>query len=165
MVLLCVSFSVVVFIGLPIFEGYFSNSLLATRSMESISDDSRFHLIQQAFDEGTTYPLLGMGPNNFVLKYGQFTHNTYLELLVSSGFPAVLIYIGILLRFICLQFKRFRKTGDRTFLMFFIYACTFFVDNIFYVFVGNMWLMGLFFIVVGHSEQYYKNYIYETKRT
>lgn len=156
--------ALVIVVGFPIFDGYFSDSLLAKRSMENVSDDSRLYLIRKAIDEGTNYPLLGMGPNNFALKYKMFTHNSYLELLVSSGFPAMLIYIYMLIRFVYLQIRRYRRTGDRTFLMFFIYACTFFVDNIFYVFVGNMWLMGLFFIVVGHSEHYYKSYIYETKR-
>lgn len=151
-------------LGLPLLEGLFSDSLLAARFMESFTEDSRFELIRIAISEGVNHPLVGIGPNNFALKYGLFTHTTYMELLVSSGFPAMIIYIYIVVRFIYLQVKRYRRTGDRTFLMFFVYACTFFVDNIFYVFVGNMWLMGLFFIVVGHSEQYYKSYIYEIKR-
>ena len=156
--------SLVVIIGWPIFYDYFSNSLLGMRTMENVSEDARYFLFRNAIDEGINNPLLGLGPSNFLLKYRMFTHNTYLELLVSSGFIAMLIFVCLIIRFVYLQIRRYRHTKDRTYLMFLVYIVFFAVDNLFYVFIGDMWLMGPFFIIVGHSELYYKKYIYETKR-
>jgi len=163
-VMLFIGASLIIFVGWPILNDYLNNSLLGGRVMENVLEDARYFLVRDAINEATNHPLLGLGPDNFRIKYRMFTHNTYLELLVSSGFPAMIFFISLITRFIYLQIKRYIKTKDRSFLMFFIFASFFAVDNLFYVFTGDMWLMGPFFIIVGHSELYYKNYIYETKR-
>lgn len=147
----------IVILAQPIVNRYLSNSLLSERFIENVKDDVRITLIHNAMYESSNRPLLGIGPNNFVEKYSMFTHNTYLELLVSSGLPAVIIYIMITFRFMLIQLKRYKRTKDKTFLMFFVYAAVFIVSNVFYVYIGNLWLMGIFFITVGHSEAYFKN--------
>ena len=57
------------------------------------SDEIRIQLYMQALTEFVKNPLIGMGFNNFVLEYGNYTHSTYVEPLACSGMMGVLYLI------------------------------------------------------------------------
>lgn len=150
--------AVVLIYGLPIFNEYYSNSFLSVRSEEALTEDSRFYLIVKGLEEGIKHPILGLGPNNFVLKYDAYTHCSYTELFACSGLPALFLYLAIIYRFITKNIGMYRKTKDKIFNLFVIFGLIFSLYNFLYVFVGNLWLMAFFYVILGHSENYYRKY-------
>ena len=152
-------FVIMLLYGLPIFNEYYSNSFLAERTETSITEDSRFFLIRKGLEEGVKHPILGLGPNNFVLKYDAYTHCSYTELFACSGIFALFLYLAIIYHFLKKNIYFYRKTKDKVIMLFIIFGVIFSFYNFFYVFVGNLWLMAFFYIILGHNENYIKNNI------
>lgn len=137
----------------------FEGSLLQERYELEIEDDERTLVLKEAIDVGNSHPIAGVGPGNFVLqsRYHVFSHCTYTELYANSGFLASLIFIVIVASFIFKQFKRYRKHKDATYLFFMFFGIFFAVDNFFYVFYAQLWLMSFFVLVASHSETYFRS--------
>lgn len=137
-----------------IFEG----SLLQERYEYKLEDDDRTLVLQEAIDVGNSNPIVGVGPGNFVYysKYHIFSHCTYTELYANCGLVAVIIYIVIILYFVITQFKRYKNSRDNMYLFFLIFGIFFAIDNFFYVFYSEIWLMAFFILVASHSETYYR---------
>lgn len=140
--------------GLSIYEG----SYLSLRNEESYSEDSRLRLIRDAFEVGITHPIVGVGPGCFgKFKYGRsFSHCNYVELFANSGLLAMVLCIVMYWVFIKTQWKRYRQTKDHIILAFFVFGVIYAVDNVFYVYYSNTWLMSFFFLVTTHSDEYYR---------
>ena len=138
--------------GVSIYEG----SQLSYRN-ENVMEDSRSMLIMDAFEVGITHPLVGVGPGCFgKFKYGHsFSHCNYVELFANSGFLAMALCIALYWIFIKTQWKRFKRTKDRIILSFFVFGIFYALDNVFYVYYTNPWLMSFFFLVAMHSDSYY----------
>ncbi|MBQ8722166.1 MAG: O-antigen ligase family protein [Paludibacteraceae bacterium] len=136
----------------------YENSLLKKRNEIELKEDSRFELIVDALEAGSKSPIFGYGPGHAVTvtKTKHFTHNTFLELFVNTGILGVILYLVMLIRFIFLQFKRYRKYGDRMYFTFLIFGLFFFLDQMFYVFYTGLWLMSFFILVATHAEVYYR---------
>lgn len=140
-----------------IYEG----SNLSQRNEKSYLEDDRVELIQDAFEVGITHPLVGVGPGGFgQFKYGRsnFSHNNYMELFANSGLLAIVLCIVLYWKFIKCQWGRYKQTKDKMFLVFLTFGLMYIVDNMFYVFYINTWLIAFFFLVAMHGEQYYKKY-------
>ena len=139
--------------GLSIYEG----SNLSYRNEDSVMEDSRSKLIIDAFEVGITHPLVGVGPGCFgKFKYGHsFSHCNYVELFANSGFLAMALCIAMYWTFIKTQWKRYKRTKDRFILSFFIFGIIYAMDNVFYVYYTNPWLMSFFFLVAMHSDTYF----------
>lgn len=135
----------------------YDNSLLKVRNEIGIEDDSRTLLAKDAFKVGMNHFLWGVGNGNYVkYSYNQhFSHNTYLELFVNTGIIGFFIYLYMLIMYFNVQFKRYRYTGDKLFLMFMIFGVIYSLDNIFYVFYPYQWLIAFFILVSAHSDAYY----------
>lgn len=56
----------------------------------SDSDDLRMDLYRWAFEEFIDHPLWGMGFNQYVKEYGNYTHSTYAEPVACSGLLGLL---------------------------------------------------------------------------
>lgn len=141
-----------------ILENIFDGSLLQERYEVALEDDERVHVLREAIDVGNSHPLFGIGPGNFVLqsKHHVFSHCSYTELYANSGFPAVIIFVLMILYYISRQLKRYRTSKDTMYLFFMFVGIFFAIDNFFYVFYPSMWLMTFFILVASHSETYYR---------
>lgn len=141
-----------------IYEG----SNLSQRNEESYTEDSRIKLIKDAFEVGITHPLVGVGPGGFgKFKYGRsFSHCNYVELFANSGLLAMVLCIVMYWKFIKSQWRHYKQTKDKVFLIFLTFGLMYALDNVFYVFYTNTWLMAFFFLVAMHAENYYElNYL------
>lgn len=141
--------------GLSVYEG----SYLSQRNEENYMEDSRSKLIMDALEVGITHPFVGVGPGCFgKFKYGRsFSHCNYVELFANSGFLAMALCIAMYWLFIKTQWKRYKRTKDRIILVFFIFGLMYALDNVFYVYYTNPWLMSFFFLVAMHSDNYYQS--------
>lgn len=140
--------------GLSIYE----DSYLNQRNEDSYMEDSRSKLIMDALEVGITHPLVGVGPGCFgKFKYGRsFSHCNYVELFANSGLLAMALCIAMYWIFIRTQWKRYKRTKDRVILAFFVFGLMYALDNVFYVYYTNPWLMSFFFLVAMHSDNYYQ---------
>lgn len=144
--------------GLNVYEG----SYLSHRNESSLADDTRIRLILDAAEVGITHPIVGVGPGCFgKYKYGRsFSHCNYAELFANSGILALVLCVAMYWIFIKTQWKRYKKTKDRIILTFLVFGLVYALDNVFYVYYTNTWLMSFFFLVAMHSDNYYRdNYL------
>ena len=146
-------FLFVKFIGLDLYDG----SLLSERNEMTSEDETRMVLLRDAFSVGIQNPLLGVGANNFMYYTSKFnfSHCTYLELFANTGLLGALLFILLIVKFLRSQFIKYKNTHDVLFMYFLIFGFVYAVDNFFYVFYADLWLMGFFFLIISHSETYY----------
>lgn len=148
-------FAFVTSVGMDMYSG----SLLSERNTMTNEDETRFVLLRDAWKVGCAHPLLGVGANNFMYYTSKFnfSHCTYLELFANTGFMGCLIFITVLIKFLKKQLTRYLDSKDTMYIYFFLFGVFFAIDNIFYVFYADLWLMGLYILVLSHSETYYFN--------
>lgn len=148
---------VLVLVLLPWFENIYSDSLLSHRSEIALGDDNRTILLKRAIEVGNENVLAGVGYGNFV-KYtnGAFSHNSFAELYACTGLLGFFLYAIMVVSFVIEQIKRYRRTHDRLFVSFAVVGLFYIVSNFFYVYYDTIWLIGFFFILVGHSQQCYQ---------
>ncbi len=137
----------------------YDNSLLQERSSNKIEDDDRMRIALEALDISVERPIFGYGPGNamYNISTKHFTHNTFLELMVNGGIPCMLIFVYLVYTFLATQIRRWCKTRDKQYLTFFIFGIFWLIDQIFYVFYVDLWLISFFILVATHSDTYYKN--------
>ena len=84
-------------------------SRLSGVSLDSVSNDPRIMIWGMALDAAKAHPILGWGPENFVIPYAQFynpnlfgneawfdrAHNMFLEWLVGTGILGLAAYLSI----------------------------------------------------------------------
>lgn len=135
------------------FDKIYKESYLAVRSEESITEDSRAVLAEEAFTVGIHNPILGVGPDNFknMSEFHDFSHNTYLELFANSGIIAAVLYVIMLCKFLIYNYKKFRKYRTDEYFNYLWFGVFFIIDNVLYVFHLNSWLMGFFIFVASLS--------------
>lgn len=135
------------------------NSFLLERSSNSIEEDERTFLLFDAFRVGFRHILTGVGPGCYKLvnPTKHFAHCAYAEAFACSGLPALLLYISIIGLFIKRQWQRYLKNKNQMYLIFFIYGLTFAIQNIFYAFYLQPWLMAFFILVASHAEEFHKH--------
>ena len=141
----------------------YSGSYLAERNEISLSEDSRPKLMANAIKVGLEHPLVGVGPGNFMYySYNKhYSHCTYTELFANTGFLGFLLYAILVLRLFTVNYKRYRETKDKHYLVYITFALIFIIYNLFYVFYKDMWLTAFFMLVASDSESYYikQNYL------
>src|SRR5438309_6275150 len=66
--------------------------------MSGESSEARRALLRRSLDLMIKHPLLGIGPGNFPTFSGEWrvTHNTYTEIGVESGIPALILFLLVL---------------------------------------------------------------------
>lgn len=139
-------------------ETMYANSYLSVRAEKSIEDDTRIVIAKECFQIGKDNFLFGVGPG-CVSKHvstGNFSHNTYLELFAGTGLVGMVIFITMIVSFVYTQFRRYRVTRDSVFMAFLIFGFIWAIDQIFYVFHSDLWLISFFILVAAHSEVYNK---------
>lgn len=94
------------------FHKDFSEHLEATYSMKDISNAERIYRWVAGFRMIKEHPIVGFGPNTFVLYYKQYTitdfrtyvsaneekstvHNYFLLTLIEQGFPGLIIFVAL----------------------------------------------------------------------
>lgn len=139
-------------------ESEYEGSLLQQRSEKNIAEDDRTILLREAIEVGNRHLVFGVGPGNFIhySSVGAFSHCTYTELYANAGVMAVLLFIWLNGRFVWMQWKRYMRYRDKNYLGFMVFGLFFILDNVFYVFYANLWLMGFFILIASHSETYYR---------
>lgn len=141
----------------PWFDNIFSNSLLGHRSEVSIEDDHRTWLLKRAVEVGADNIIVGVGYGNFVkFARGSFSHCSFTELFACTGLLGFLLYTIMVLSFVVEQIQRYKRTHEQLFLSFAVFGVIYIASNIFYVYYDTIWLIGFFFILVGHSQLYYQ---------
>ena len=139
-------------------ESEYEGSLLQQRNENELAEDERTLLLREAIAVGNHHLVFGVGPGNFIhySSVGAFSHCTYTELYANAGVMALLLFIWLIVRFVWMQWKRYRRYRDKHYLGFMVFGLFFILDNIFYVFYANLWLMGFFILMASHSETYYR---------
>ena len=137
----------------------YDHSFLKERVEMNAREDSRAFLYKDAIQVGMNSPFWGVGPGNYVhyCPRKEFSHCTYVELFANTGIIGALIYIIMVLKFVKTQWRRYQVLQDKIFLIFFIIGLIFIIDNFFYVFYPNLWLMSFFILIATHSETYFKS--------
>lgn len=149
----------IVFIGYKyLVEPMYEGSVLQLRNETEVQDDVRMVLLRDAFNVGVSNFFTGVGAGNFLYYTAErnFSHCTYLELFANTGILGAMLFIVPLFMFIKRQLRRYRLTKDVLYISFFIFGLIFFVDNFFYVFYPDMFLMAFLCLVMSHSDQYWK---------
>ena len=156
LLLIVVSASVIVVA--PRVSDIYEDSYLKTRNEIDVKEDSRILLLNNAISVGNEYFPLGVGPANYIFysPNGHFSHNTYAELYANEGVVGLYLYLWLVMLFARRQWKRYRASRDKQYLIFFIFGIIYIVDGFFYVFYPHLWLMGFFMLVASHSEAYYR---------
>jgi O-antigen ligase len=88
----------------------FLHALGITGYEEDYSTTHRLFYIKEAVRQWESNPLLGFGYQsfNYVLGYGTYTHNNYVEILVSFGVIGLILFYGVYL-IVLFNLIRFRK--------------------------------------------------------
>jgi O-antigen ligase len=152
---------------IPQIERMYEGSILQQRTQdESISEDPRTRHIKRALNIGMEFFPLGVGPGNYAVYTGRgsFSHNAYTELFANEGPVGLILYLSLLLTFISRQYKRYKTTKDRNFLVFLLFGILYFIEGMLYVLYVDLWLTGIFMLVATHSETYYCNKYVEQKQ-
>ena len=145
------------------FAGYvidqYEGSYLAERSQIAVQDDSRFILVKECIEIGLNNLFVGVGPGcvRFFTTEGGIAHNTFLELWAGTGIVGVIIYAVLICKCLKTQIKRYKKTRDKLFMYFLVFGLFFTLDQLFFSFYNQIWLMGFFMLVASHSEVYYNS--------
>ena len=152
-VLLAIFIFIIYYYYLPLYEA----SIFVDRLSRDVTEDSRFALIVGGFLLGFQNPLLGVGPGNVLLYLnGSFTHSSYAELFAASGLFPLVLFIFLIAKFIIVQWRRYNQTKDKLFMYFFVTGLFWAAYNFFYAFYSSLWLMCFLFLLISHSNQYYK---------
>jgi len=152
-VLLAIFISIAYYYYLPIYEA----SIFVERLSSDVTEDSRVALLIGGFLLGLQNPLLGVGPGNVLLYFnGHFTHSSYAELFAASGLFPLVLFIFLIAKFIIVQWRRYNQTKDKLFMYFFVTGLFWAAYNFFYAFYSSLWLMCFLFLLISHSNQYYK---------
>lgn len=151
---------ILIVVLLPWFGNIFSNSLLAHRSETALAEDHRTWLLRRAIEIGADNILFGVGYGNFA-KYasGSFSHCSYTELFACTGLLGFLLYSIMVISFVVEQIRRYKRTHKQLFMSFAAFGIIYIASNFFYVYYDIIWLIGFFFIMVGHSQIYYQTVI------
>ena len=135
----------------------YENSYLAVRASTELQEDTRTLLMKDAYKVAMDNLPFGVGAGNYI-AYSfnkHMSHISYIELFANQGIIGFLLYIYILVSFAKRQYKRYRVYNDRMLLLFLLFGFIFIVDNVFYVFYNDIWLISFFILVATHSETYY----------
>jgi O-antigen ligase len=139
-----------------VYTQYYQDSYLAQRSDPSskVHDDSRSTLIQEAFELSLDSPVFGIGPGQSVLYLSgdHFSHNSYMEILLTQGVGSFLL---LLILFFAPLFRLLKFKLDAEKLIMTLFFCLFLVYNNFYPFYLSINFMVFFFLMV--SEGYKLN--------
>lgn len=157
---------IVIVLVMPKVIEIYDNSYLAIRSKKELEQDSRWFLMWDAIKVGYDHFPLGVGAGNYI-NYSfnrHFSHCSYAELFANNGIVGLYLYCYLLFSFLKTQWKRYRETVDRKFVVFFVFGVIYAIDQLFYVFYIDLWLIGFFVLVVTHSDAYYNN-LYMPNRT
>lgn len=144
-----------------VFESMYSDSLLATRTEHTDNTDTRILVLYEALEVSSKHLFFGVGPGNFVhlSQLGIFSHNSYAEILVSSGLLGLFLYLAIVTQFLKQQLRRYRITNDQIFLSIFMIGIVWTVYNVLYVFYVGVYLIPFLFLLMGHSDFLYREKI------
>lgn len=136
---------------IPSLNSIYSNSYLSVRSQVSYQEDVRSVILEQAFFQGMENPLfgLGIGANTF------FSHCTYTHLFARCGLFAVMCFIVILYKAVKTQLKRYKLSGDRVFILYFVLVLFIVVGNFTYSYMQEPFMMTILFVILANSDHNY----------
>lgn len=142
-------------------QSVYENSLLKSRTSSTDETDDRVIIAKEALILFEDHPIVGHGPGNarYVISRKVFTHNTFLELLVNGGIPALLIFSYLIIYYLKTQYRRWRITKNNQFLTFIIFGIFWFIYQFLYVFYVDIWLISFFILVTTHSNTFYNTLI------
>lgn len=144
--------AIVIISILPSILDTYSHSYLAKRNEISFREDVRSELLSIAFVNGLDNPFFGLGLGADIY----FSHCTYTHLLERCGFPAAIIFVIIIFYAIIDQYKRYRRTRELNFLLYFYCIVIIAVGHITYSYIDEPFLMSIMFAIVGVSDKEYK---------
>lgn len=149
--------ALVVIYAMPKVIDIINDSFLIERAETRINEDIRWYILKNAIDVGMRNFPLGVGAGNFIhySPTGHFSHCSYTEIFANTGIIGLLIYCCLIGRFLRIQWKYYKKTKDRIFIIFLLFGLVYTFYQFFYVFYNDLWLIGFFVLVATHSDAYY----------
>ena len=158
-----VLFVTLFFIFFFLFKSYiiqiYESSFLFQRSQMEVNEDARAALIRDGIKTGLNNFFTGVGIGCFgYYNYGHdtFAHNTYVELFSTTGIVGFVIYVYMIISFIFIQFKRYLQYRKKDYLVFAVIGLMYSLDNMFYVFHTDPWLMAFFILLTCHAESIHR---------
>lgn len=163
--LFAVSLLAAIVVFAPYVESTYKDSFLAQRADNAIAEDTRTALIGESIRVGLDHFPLGVGAGNYIMfsKTHHFSHNSYTELFANVGIVGLLFYLFLVFGFVKCQWKRYKRTKDKVFAYFLIFGIIYVVDQFFYVFYIDQWLISFYTLIATHSDTYYKQTYLEIK--
>lgn len=153
---LFVVFIFVVVMIVPKVFFFYENSYLAIRASEGIQEDARSSLLMTGFQQGLENPFFGLGLGADT----SFSHCTYTHLFARCGFPALILFLYIVINPIKEQYSRFKITRDSYYLLYMFLLIVFSIANFFYSYIEQPFMMTVLFLIVGESnKRFYKSAI------
>ena len=139
-------------------DNMFEGSFLEKRMEIDLEDDTRSALVEDAINIGARHPIFGIGPGNMIFysNDGGFSHNSYLELFVSSGIFGTILFVWMIMAFFKIQYRRYRETRNPIYNYLIITMITWALYNNLYVFYSGIWLITFFFVLCGFSDAIYR---------
>jgi hypothetical protein len=162
--LVFVLFIILTFIPIKQQFKFFENSTIQNRLINTnIKEDKRMDLLKSSKISMKNI-IFGVGPGNFKVssQSKNFSHNTFLELLVNNGIIGLFLFLAILKNYFTQSMKLYRinKHSRKEAQYFLIFLVMFITYNFFYVFHASMFLISFLFIIAIHQTQlinfYYK---------
>ena len=145
----------------------YENSYLAVRSEKKLSEDGRYVLLERAVKVGFENFPLGVGAGNFRAYGGNISHCSIAELWANQGIIGTALFLWLVCSFLKKQWQNYNITKNRIYYLFLGFGVFFIVDNFFYVFYTDLWLISFFILVATHSEtllqEHYSYLVYKCK--
>lgn len=119
-----------VFINLPVFSTILKRLESYLSVSGNSSDNLRAELIRYGLELFAENPLFGYGLNNYRLFHwsGVYSHNNYIEVLVSLGIVGFIVYYLIFVKSITTLFRKRRYLNPIHFLLIFSIISSFIFD-------------------------------------
>jgi len=127
----------------------FESLIKGQDSSDENSLSLRRNLIEEALQDFSSQPVIGIGTDSFVQRHGYVTHNSYLQYLAENGLVGLLFFVCPLILIILLggRFSTFLwRRGPGTARVPFIFAACCMVMNITFV---NILFSPFFFVILG----------------
>lgn len=132
------------------FLAVYGNSQIKSR-VNSSKEDSRGVLILDAIDVFTNYPLLGVGLGQFprYSSLGQFSHNSYTEILAEQGIIGGILLVFLFFSPVAKSYRLLKSDfKNPIYKLNFLFFLTFLFYNNAYIFYKVSFAMIYFFLVI-----------------
>jgi len=107
----------------------FTSGMSSGAASTETSTGLRIKMLYDAFDMWSSSPIFGNGVAAFEIRYGHYSHNNIMELLVSFGLVGLILYY-MLYAYLFFKIIKIKKTQTKTVFFIFLFFFIFFDQSI-----------------------------------